>query len=150
MRELIAEAQKSALKAGEKDRLSTLRMMQAAIKDRDIANRGAGKDAADNGEVVSILTKMVKQREDAAKAFAEGGRPELAAKEQAEIEVIRGFLPTQMSESEVEAAARAAVAEIGASNPKDMGAVLSLLKKRHAGTMDFGRASAVVKALLSR
>lgn len=148
MRERITETLKTALKGGDKERVSTLRMVQAAIKDRDIANRGLGKGPADDGELVAVLTRMVKQREDAAKAFAGGGRPELAQKERAEIEMIRAFLPAQMSEAEVAEAARQAVAEIGASSPKDMGAVIGLLKKRHAGRMDFGRASAALKALL--
>lgn len=149
MRQEIADALKSALKGGDKERVSTLRMVQAAIKDRDIANRGAGKSEADDTEVVGIMTKMVKQREDAAKQFSDGGRPELAEKEKAEIAVILDFLPVQMSEAEIADAAKAAVAEIGATSPKDMGAVVGLLKKRHAGKMDFGKASGVVKRLLA-
>lgn len=149
LREDIAGAVKTALKAGEKDQVSTLRMVQAAVKDRDIANRGAGKSEAGDDEVVAVLTKMVKQREESAKAFVEGGRPELAEKEKAEIAVIRAFLPEQMDEEQVEAAARGAVAEIGATSPKDMGAVIGLLKKRHAGRMDFGVASGIVKKLLA-
>lgn len=148
MRERIVETLKSAMKAGDKEQVSVLRMMQTAIKDRDIANRGAGKEAADDGEIVAALTKMVKQREESAKVFAEGGRSDLAEKERGEIVVIRSFLPVQMSEAEVETAAREAVAEIGASNPKDMGAVIGLLKKRFSGRMDFGKASAAVKRLL--
>ncbi len=149
LREDIAGAVKTALKAGEKDQVSTLRMVQAAVKDRDIANRGAGKSEAGDDEVVAVLTKMVKQREESAKAFVEGGRPELAEKEKAEIAVIRAFLPEQMDEEQVDAAARGAVAEIGATSPKDMGAVIGLLKKRHAGRMDFGVASGIVKKLLA-
>lgn len=149
MRQEIADALKSALKGGDKERVSTLRMAQAAIKDRNIANRGAGKGEADDTEVVGVLTRMVKQREDAAQQFAEGGRPELAEKERREIVTIRGFLPAQMDDAAVAAAAEAAVAEIGASTPKDMGAVLGLLKKRYAGKMDFGKASGVVKGLLA-
>lgn len=149
LREDIAGAVKTALKAGEKDQVSTLRMVQAAVKDRDIANRGAGKSEAGDDEVVAVLTKMVKQREESAKAFVEGGRPELAEKEKAEIAVIRAFLPEQMDEEQVEGAARGAVAEIGATSPKDMGAVIGLLKKRHAGRMDFGVASGIVKKLLA-
>lgn len=149
MRQEIADALKSAMRGGDKERVSTLRMVQAAIKDRDIANRGMGKSEADDTEVVGILTKMVKQREDAAKQFTDGGRPELAEKERNEIAMIRDFLPVQMDDAAIAEAAKAAVAEIGATSQKDMGAVLGLLKKRHAGKMDFGKASGVVKGLLA-
>jgi uncharacterized protein YqeY len=148
MRATIAEALKSALKAGDKRRLLTLRMIQSAIQDRDIANRGAGKGAAGDDEVLQILAKMVKQREESAKAFEDGNRPELAAQERDEIEIIRAFQPQQLSDDEVEAAAREAIAAIGAGGPKDMGRVMAALKERFAGKMDFGKASAIVKQLL--
>jgi uncharacterized protein len=148
MRTTIAEALKSALKAGDKRRLLTLRMIQSAIQDRDIANRGAGKGAAGDDEVLQILAKMVKQREESAKAFDDGNRPELAAQERDEIEIIRAFQPQQLSDDEVRAAAREAIAAIGAAGPKDMGRVMAALKERFAGKMDFGKASAIVKQLL--
>jgi uncharacterized protein YqeY len=148
MRETIAEALKTAMRVQDKRSLSTLRMIQSAIKDRDIANRGIGKGAAGDDEVLQILAKMVKQREESARAFDEGGRPELAAQERDEIEIIRGFQPKQLGDDEVMAAARAAMAETGASGPKDMGRVMAVLKERFAGQMDFGKASSVVKSLL--
>lgn len=148
MRDRIGESLKTALKAGEKERVSTLRMMQAAIKDRDIANRGTGKPAATDDEIAQLLAKMVKQREDSAKAFDDGNRPELAAKERAEIEIIRGFMPTQLDEAATEAAIRDAIAATGAAGPKDMGKVMAALREKYAGQMDFGKASGTVKRLL--
>ncbi|CAM5445709.1 putative protein YqeY [Aquamicrobium terrae] len=149
MRDRIAAEVKTAMKAGEKARLSTLRLVQAAVKDRDIANRGAGKEAASDDDIVQLLAKMVKQREESAKAFDDGGRPELADKEREEIAVIREFLPRQMDEAEAQAAIRAAIAETGAAGIKDMGKVMAALRDKYAGQMDFGRASAQVKAALS-
>ena len=148
MRDTIGEALKTALKAQDKARVSTLRMVQAAIKDRDIANRGAGKPAATDDEIAQLLAKMVKQREDSAKAFDDGNRPELAAQERAEIDIIRGFMPKQLGEAEVEAAARDAIAATGAASAKDMGKVMAALREKYAGQMDFGKASELVKKLL--
>jgi uncharacterized protein YqeY len=149
MRDRLMEDVKAAMKAGDRPRLSTLRLIQAAIKDRDIANRGAGKDAASDDEILQLLAKMVKQREESAKAFEDGGRAELAATERAEIAVIRDFMPKQMDQAETEAAIRAVVAETGASGIKDMGKVMAALREHYAGQMDFGKASGTVKALLS-
>ena len=148
MREKIAEEVKNAMKARDAERLPTLRLIQAAIKDRDIANRGAGKDAASDDDILQILAKMVKQREESAKAFEDGGRPELAVKERAEIVVLREFQPAQMDDAGVEAVAREAIAETGAASAKDMGKVMAVLKAKYTGQMDFSRASAVVKGLL--
>jgi uncharacterized protein YqeY len=148
MRETINEALKTAMKAQDRLRVSTLRMVQAAIKDRDIANRGAGKEAAGNDEVAQLLAKLVKQREDSAKAYDDGGRPELAAQERAEIDIIRGFMPKQLGEAEIEAAAREAIAATGAASAKDMGKVMAALREKYVGQMDFGRASGLVKKLL--
>ncbi len=148
MREKVTEQVKVAMKAGDKERLSTLRLIQAAFKDRDIANRGAGKEAAGDDELLQLLAKMVKQREESAKAFDDGGRQELAAKEREEITVIRDFMPKQMDAAETEAAIRAAIAETGAASVKDMGKVIARLREQYAGRMDFGRASGVVKGLL--
>ena len=148
MRETINEALKTALKAQDKVRVSTLRMVQAAIKDRDIANRGTGKGAATDEEIAQLLAKMVKQREDSAKAFDDGNRPELAAQERAEITIIRGFMPKQLGDDEVEKAIREAIAATGAAGAKDMGKVMAALREKFAGQMDFGKASGVVKRLL--
>jgi uncharacterized protein len=148
MRETINEALKTALKAQDKSRVSTLRMVQAAIKDRDIANRGSGKGAATNEEIAQLLAKMVKQREDSAKAFDEGNRPELAAQERGEIAIIRDFMPKQLGDDEVEKAIREAIALTGAAGAKDMGKVMTALREKFAGQMDFGKASGVVKRLL--
>jgi len=148
MRAQITQAMKDAMRARDAERLSTIRLIQAALKDRDIANRGQGKGEAGDDEIVQVLAKMVKSREDAAKLYDEGHRPELAAKERAEIEVIRGFMPKQMGEDEVRAAVTAAIAATGATSIKDMGKVMAELKARHAGSMDFGKASGLIKAAL--
>lgn len=148
MRDRISNDVKTAMKGGDKARLSTLRLMQAAIKDRDIANRGTGKDAASDDEILQLLSKMVKQREESAKAFDDGGRVELADIERAEIVVIRDFLPQQLGEAETADAVRAVIAETGAAGVKDMGKVMAVLREKYAGQMDFGKASGVVKSLL--
>jgi hypothetical protein len=148
MREAIKEALKEAMKARDAARVATLRMISSAFKDRDIEARGKGKEAASDEELGTALAKMVRQREEAAKAYDDGGRPELAAKERAEIEMIRFFMPKQMDDAELRQAAEAAIAETGAASARDMGRVMALLKARHAGAMDFGKASAVVKQLL--
>lgn len=148
MRETIAGALKEALKSQDKRRTSTLRLIQAAIQDRDIANRGAGKDPVSGDEIMQILAKMVKQREESAKAFDDGQRPELAAQERDEIEIIRGFLPAQMDEATVKQACRQAIAEVGAEGLRDMGKTMAALKEKYPGKMDFSKASGVVKELL--
>jgi uncharacterized protein YqeY len=148
MREKIAEEVKNAMKARDADRLPTLRLIQSAIKDRYIANRGVGRQAASDDEILQILAKMVKQREESAKAFEDGGRPELAAKERAEIVILRDFQPAQMDDASVQAAAREAIAATGAASARDMGKVMAALKEKYAGQMDFSKASALVKGLL--
>lgn len=148
MREKIADALKTALKSGEKQRASTLRMVNAAIQDRDIANRGSGKGPAGEDEVLQILTKMVKQRQESAKAFTDGNRPELAATENAEIAIISEFLPQQMDEAQSKAAIAQAISDTGAAGVRDMGKVMAELKAKYAGQLDFGKASAWVKELL--
>jgi uncharacterized protein YqeY len=155
MRENISQAVKDAMKSGDKMRLSTLRLVQAAIKDRDIAARvdakgqSTGLDRIDDSELLGLLQKMIKQRREAAKTYADAGRSELADKETAEIAVIEEFLPKQLSAEEAEKAVAAIIDEIGASGLKDMGRTMGALKERFAGQMDFGKASAVVKARLS-
>jgi uncharacterized protein YqeY len=148
MRDRLMNEVKAAMKAGDKARLSTLRLIQSAIKDRDIANRGVAKEAASDDEILQLLAKMVKQREESAKAFDDGGRAELAAKEREEIAVIRDFMPKQMDQAETEAAIRAVIAETGAASVKDMGKVMAALREKYAGQMDFGRAGGLVKGLL--
>ena len=149
MRETITKALREAQKAQDKERTLTLRMINAAIQDRDIANRGAGKDAASSEEILQILTKLVKQREESAKAYEEGGRAELAAKERAEIAIIREYLPQQMDEAQTRDAIGKAVAETGAASVKDMGKVMACLKERYTGQLDFGKASGLIKEMLS-
>lgn len=148
MRAMLAEALKTAMKAGDKRRTSTLRLIQAAIHDRDIAQRGAGKDPVSDEEILQILTKMVKQRQESAKAFEDGNRLELAAQEREESAIIAEYLPKQMSEDEVREAARQAIAEVGAEGLRDMGRAMNALKERYPGQMDFGKASGIVKELL--
>ncbi|PYE86543.1 GatB/YqeY domain-containing protein [Phyllobacterium leguminum] len=148
LRDEIAQALTMAQKAQDKPRVSTLRLIMAAVKDRDIANRGAGKEAVADDELLSILAKMIKQREESAKLYDEGNRPELAGQERAEIEIIRGFLPKQLDEAEMRKAVAAVIAEAGASGVKDMGKVMGLLKERFAGQMDFSKANGIVKELL--
>jgi uncharacterized protein YqeY len=148
MRDRLMDEVKAAMKAGDKARLSTLRLIQSAIKDRDIANRGVAKEAASDDEILQLLAKMVKQREESAKAFDDGGRAELAAKEREEIAVIRDFMPKQMDQAETEAAIRAVIAETGAASVKDMGKVMAALREKYAGQMDFGRAGGLVKGQL--
>jgi hypothetical protein len=143
----LSEATKEAMKARAADRLSTLRMIAAGLKDREIAARGDGV-AMTEGDQLAFLGKMVKQRQESAKAYADGHRPELEAKELAEVKVIEEFLPRQLSGDEVDAAIAAVVAEVGAVSVKDMGRVMAALKARYTGQMDFGAAGAKIKARL--
>jgi uncharacterized protein YqeY len=149
LRDQLAAALKDAMKSKNAERLSTVRLIQAAIKDRDIANRGAGKEEASDDEILQILAKMVKQRDESAKIYDENARPELAAKERAEIKVVQDFMPKQLSDSDVRANIAAIIAETGAAGPKDMGKVMAVLKERYAGQMDFSKASGAVKELLN-
>ncbi|MBA3446503.1 MAG: GatB/YqeY domain-containing protein [Pseudaminobacter sp.] len=148
MREIIAQALKTSLKAQDKRRTSTLRLINAAIQDRDIANRGTGKDPVSDDEIMQILAKMVKQREESAKAFEEGNRLELAAQERDEIVIIRDFLPRQLGEDDVKRACKQVVDEVGADGLRDMGRCMNALKEKFPGKMDFGKASGIVKGLL--
>lgn len=148
MREQITEQTKAAMKAGDKSRVAALRMIQAKLKDTDIEARGAGKEVSE-ADILAMLQKMIKSRQESADIYAKNGREELAAQENAEIAVISEFLPKQMSEGEVVAAIKAAIAETGAASMKDMGKVIGALKGQYTGQMDFGKASAAVKAALS-
>ncbi len=147
MREQFTEMMKSAMKAGDKTRLSTVRMIMAALKDRDIEARTTGKPLG-NEEILALLQKLIKSRQESADIYAKAGRPELETQERAEIAIITEFLPKQMTDDEVKAAVSAAIAGTGASSMKDMGKVVASLRAKYAGQMDFGKASGVVKALL--
>jgi uncharacterized protein YqeY len=148
MRETITAALKTATKAQDKRRISTLRLVSAAIKDRDIAARTAGKGEATDAELLELFAKMIKQREESEKIYREAGRAELATQEAEEIAIIREFLPVQLSDADAQKAIADAIAEAGASSVKDMGKVMAVLKARYAGQMDFAKASALVKAKL--
>ena len=150
MQERFTEALKEAVKSQDKIRVSTLRLITAAIKDRDIAARSADSgDGVTDEQILEILAKMVKQRQEAAATYEEAGRLELADQERAEIIIIEEFLPQQLSAEEVGVAVAAAIAELGADSLKDMGKVMGCLKGKYAGQMDFGKASAMVKEKLS-
>jgi uncharacterized protein YqeY len=150
MRERIGAALKDAMKAREADRLSTLRLINAAIKDRDIALRGEGsEDPVGDAEVLAILGRMVKQRHEAARAYEEGGRLELAEKELAEVKVIEDFLPRQLDAEETAAAVEQAIAETGAVSIREMGKVMAALKAKYTGQMDFGAVGPMVKDRLA-
>ena len=150
LRERIGAGLKTAMRDKDAARLSTLRLINAAIKDQDIALRGEGRaDGVDEAGVLAILGKMVKQRQESARAYEEGGRLELAEKERAEIGVIEEYLPRQLSEEEVEAAVTRAIAETGAEGLRDMGRVMAALKARYTGQMDFGAVGPMVKGRLS-
>jgi uncharacterized protein YqeY len=149
IRETIKSAQVTAMKAGEKDRLAAVRLILAKLKDKDIELRTASSVPDDDVVVVDVLQKMAKQRRESIEMFKSGGREELAAKEQAELDVIEGFLPSQMSEEETTAAILAIKAEVGAESVKDMGKVMAVLKERHGSVIDMSKASGLVKAALS-
>jgi len=148
MRETITAALKTATKEQDKRRISTLRLVSAAIKDRDIAARTAGKGEATDAELLELFAKMIKQREESEKIYRDAGRAELAQQEAEEIAIIREFLPKQLSEADTQKAIADAIAEAGAASIKDMGKVMAALKARYAGQMDFAKASALVKAKL--
>jgi uncharacterized protein len=149
IRDQIKAALTGAMKAGDKPRTGTLRLVQAALKNRDIELRGATNPPEDDVLVTEVLQKMIKQRRESIDMYNKGGRAELAEAEAAEVAVIEGFLPRQMSDAELGAAVDAIVAETGAASVKEMGRVMALVKERHAGQLDLGKASAAVKARLS-
>lgn len=149
LRDDINTSLKEAMKAQDKRRLGTLRLVNAAIKDRDIEARGQGKDPLSDDELLGLLAKMIKQRDESARVYEEAGRADLATQEREETAIIQSFLPAQMSEAEAQAAIAAVIAEIGAHGLKDMGRTMAALKERHTGVMDFGKASGTVKAMLT-
>ncbi len=149
IRERLTQELKDAMKAKDAVRLSTLRLINAAIKDRDIAARSdENTEGVSDSDIRGILSKMIKQRQDSAEAYDEAGRIELAEQERAEIEVIREFLPKPLSEQEAQKAIESAIAETGASSIRDMGRIMGVLKSKYQGRMDFGKAGAQVKQAL--
>ena len=149
IRDQIKTALVTAMKSGDKAGTAAIRLIQSAIKNRDIELRGNANPPEDDVLVTEVLQKMIKQRRESITMYEAGGRAELAAAEQAEVAVIEGFLPQQMSEDETKAAIDAIVTETGATSPKDMGRVMAALKDRHAGQLDMSKASGLVKARLS-
>jgi uncharacterized protein YqeY len=149
LREAFTERLRAAMRAKDTRTLSTVRLVIAGLKDRDIAARGAGNaDGIADPEILRMLQGMVKQRRESIALYRQGNRPELAQQEAEEIAVIESFLPRQMSDDEIAAAAKAAIADTGAAGPKDMGRVMAALRERHAGVIDLARAGAAVKQLL--
>lgn len=149
VREQVQDQIRQAMRAKAAERLSGLRLISSAIKDREIALRGEGGAEVTDADVLAILGKMVKQRQESVRMYIEGGRLDLAEKERNEIKVIEEFLPRQLSMAEVEAAIAAAVAETAATSVKDMGRVMAVLKGKYTGQMDFGAVGALIKARLA-
>ena len=150
LRDNINNAMKDAMKARDERRVGTLRMMNAAIKNADIEARGQSKEPLNEADLMSLFQKMIKQRQESAELYEKGGRPELAAQEKAEIEIITAYLPQQMSDVEAGTAISHLLQEINAETMKDMGRAMAALKERFAGKMDFGKASGKIKELLSK
>jgi uncharacterized protein YqeY len=149
LREAFSERLKQAMRAKDTRTLSAVRLILAAVKDRDVAARGSGNpEGIADPEILRVLQGMIKQRRESIALYQQGNRPELAQREEDEIAVIESFLPQQMGDEEIAAAAKAAVAETGAAGVKDMGRVMAVLRERHAGVIDLARAGAVVKKLL--
>jgi uncharacterized protein len=150
LRDNINNAVKDAMKARDERRVSTLRMVNAAIKNADIEARGQGKEPLNEADLMSLFQKMIKQRQESADLYEKGGRPELAAQEKAEIEIITSYLPQQMSDVEAGAAISSLLQELNAETMKDMGRAMAALRERFAGKMDFGKASGKIKELLNK
>ncbi len=150
LRERFTADMKEAMKAGDKSRLGAIRLIQAALKDKDIEARGAGKEPLSDEDILALLQKMVKQRQESIAMYEQGGRTELAQSEKNEVEVISSYLPKQMDEAETKAAIEAAIAETGAASMKDMGKVVAALRAKYAGRMDFAKASGLVKEMLPK
>ncbi len=148
MRDTLNAAYKEAMKARDAARVSTLRLILASLKDKDIEARGAGKDPLSGDDVLALLQKMIKQRQESAKIYADNHRPELAEQENAEIAIIASFLPQQLSDEETKAAIAAIIADTGAAGMKDMGKVMAELKAKYTGRIDFAKAGGAVKELL--
>ncbi len=148
LRENLQNALKEAMKAKDMATVSAVRLIIAGQKEKDVVARGAGKECASDADLLAMMQTMIKQRTESAKIYNEGGRPELAAKEQAEISVIERFLPKQLNEEETKAAITAAIAKTGAAGMKDMGKVMAELKTAYAGQLDMGKASGLIKTML--
>jgi hypothetical protein len=149
LRTRFTDDMKTAMKAGDANTTATIRLIIAAMKMKDVDARGAGKDQASDAELFSMMQTMIKQRQESSKVFRDNARPELADKEDAEIKIIENYLPKQMSESDVDAAITAVIAELGVTSAKDMGKVIGVLKTKYAGQIDMAKASAVVKGKLA-
>lgn len=149
LRERFTTELKEAMKSGDKAKVGTVRLITSEMKNKDVESRGAGKTEASEEEILGVLQKMIKQRQESAGIYEQNGRPELAAIESAEIAVISSFLPSQLGEDDVKAAIAAAIATTGAASMKDMGKVVAILRGKYAGQMDFGKASGLVKAALN-
>lgn len=149
LRQRISDGLKEAMKAGDKARLGAIRLMQSEVKNKDVEARGAGKEQASEEDILGLLQKMMKQRQESLAIYEKAGRADLAAVEKGEMTVIASFMPKQMSDAEVTDAIKAIIAETGAAGMKDMGKVIGALKAKFAGQMDFGKASGLVKAALS-
>jgi uncharacterized protein YqeY len=149
LRDDINTALKTAMKAGDAHRVSTLRMVNATLKNADIEARGQGKPALSDEDALGVLQKMIKQRHESVELYEKGGRPELAAQEREEITIISKYLPQQMTDQEIHDTIGALLKETGATAMKDMGRVMAALKERYAGKLDFAKASGAVKKLLS-
>ncbi|MBB4039204.1 hypothetical protein GGR34_000839 [Microvirga flocculans] len=150
LRDRFTADMKEAMKAGDKGRLGAIRLIQAALKDKDIEARGNGKEPLSDEEILALLQKMVKQRQESIAMYEQGGRTELADQEKNEVAVISSYLPQQMDEAETKAAIQAAIAETGAASMKDMGKVVGVLRAKYAGRMDFAKASGLVKDMLPK
>jgi hypothetical protein len=150
LRDQINDALKTAMKAKDERRVSTLRMVNAGLKNADIEARGQGKEALADEAVLSLLQKMIKQRQESIVLYEKGGRADLVKQEEDEIAIISGYLPQQMSEAEMTTVIDAAVTETGAASMKDMGKVIGVLRAKYAGRMDFAKASGMVKGLLAK
>lgn len=149
LRDQINDSLKEAMKSGDKRRVSTLRLVNSAIKDRDIQNRTSGPDAGvTDAQIVEVLAKMVKQRQESLEIYEKAGRDELATQEREEIQIIQGYMPKQLSDEEVKSVIAAVIKDVGASSVKDMGKVMGALKAKYSGQMDFAKAGAVIKGLL--
>lgn len=148
MRTRLTDGMKAAMKSGEKRKLSTLRLILAAVKDRDISARGQGNERVSDEEILQILAKMIKQREESARIYEEQSRLDLSEQEREEMEIIREYLPQQMDEDEVKAACAEVIADVKGESLRDMGKCMNALKERYPGRLDFGKASGVVKELL--
>jgi uncharacterized protein len=150
MRERFTQDMKEAMRSGDKRRLATIRLVQAALKDKDIEARGAGKGQASDEDILGLLQKMIKQRQESAAIYEGAGRAELAQQEREEAEIIASYLPKQLDEAETRQAIETAIKETGAASMKDMGKVIGVLRGRYAGQMDFAKASAFVKEMLPK